>query len=93
MGFQNYPFSTGQVTVTNAATLIVPANAARSGLVITNTSSGAGAAAIYIIENTSGSTATGQYLPAGTSIGFSTTGAVYGITAGTSVLVTWLQTQ
>jgi hypothetical protein len=89
--FQNYPFSTGQVTVTAAATLIVAANAARSGLLITNT----GTTVVYIIENTSGTASTGQYLAgsAGASLGFSTTEAVYGITGGGSATVTYLQTQ
>jgi hypothetical protein len=88
--FQNYPFSTGQATVTGTATLIVPANHDRSGLVVTNTSA---TVPVYIIENTAGTTLTGQYLAAGASLGFSTTGAVYGITTGTSVLCTWLQSQ
>ena len=92
MGFQNYPFSTGQATITAAASLIVPANAARSGLVITNTSN---TVDVYLIENTNGTASTGQLLPGtkGASIGFSTTGAVYGITAGGSATITWLQTQ
>jgi hypothetical protein len=63
MGFQNYPFSTGQATVTGAATLIVAANAARSGIVITNT----GTTDCYLIENTSGTAGTGQLLP-GTTV-------------------------
>ena len=90
MGFQNYPFSTGQATITATASPIVPYNAARSGIVITNTDA---TNAIYIIENTAGTTGTGHYLPAGASIGFSTTGAIYGITSGPSVVVTFLQTQ
>ena len=90
MGFQNYPFSTGQAMVTATATPIVGANAARSGIVITNTDA---TNAIYIIENTSGTTSTGHYLPAGASIGFSTTLAIYGITSGPSVICTFLQTQ
>lgn len=91
MGFQNYPFSTGQATITGTATLIVGANAARSGLVITNT----GSTVVYIIENTAGTTTTGQYLAgtAGASLAFSTTEAVYGITSGGSATVTYLQTQ
>ena len=91
MGFQNYPFSTGQATVTGTATLIVAANSARSGLVITNT----GTTDVYIVENTSGTTSTGQLLPGtkGASLGFSTTGAVYGITGGGTAVLTWLQTQ
>jgi hypothetical protein len=90
--FQNYPFSTGQATVTGTATLIVAANSSRSGLVITNTSS---TVDVYIIENTSGTTLTGQLLPGtkGASLAFTTTGAVYGITGGGSAVLTFLQTQ
>jgi hypothetical protein len=90
MGFQWYPFSTNQATVTGTATLIVAANSARSGIVITNTDA---TNVVYLIENINGSTSTGHYLPAGSSIGFSTTLAIYGITNGPSVVVTWLQTQ
>ena len=91
MGFQNYPFSTGQATITATATPIVSANPARSGIVITNT----GTTDVYLIENTNGTTSTGQLLPGtkGASIGFSTTGAIYGITAGGSAVITFLQTQ
>ena len=91
MGFQNYPWSTNQATVTNAATLIVAANPARSGIVINNT----GTTAVYLGENANVTTSTGYYLPgvAGASIGFSTTGAIYGITAGGSETVSVLQTQ
>lgn len=89
--FQNYPFSTGQATVTGTATLIVAANASRSGLVITNT----GTTDVYLIENSSGTTSTGQLLPGtkGASLGFTTTGAVYGITGGGTAVLTFLQTQ
>lgn len=91
MGFQNYPFSTGQQALTGSAAQIVPANPARSGLVITNT----GTTDVYIVENASGTTATGHLLPGtkGASVAFSTTGAVYGITGGSAATVTWLQTQ
>lgn len=88
--FQNYPFSTGQKSVTSAATLIVAANPDRSGLVITNTSA---STAIYVLENASGTTGTGHYLAGGASLGFTTTGAVYGISSGSTVTVTFLQTQ
>lgn len=88
---QWYPFSTGQVSVLGTATLIVPANPDRSGLVLTNF----GTTDVYIIENSSGTTSTGQLLPGvkGASLGFTTTGAVYGITTGASQTVSWLQTQ
>lgn len=89
--FQNYPFTTGQATVTAAATLIVAANASRSGIVITNT----GTTDVYIIENTAGTTSTGHLLTGtkGASVAFSTTGPIYGITGGGSATVTYLQTQ
>jgi len=89
--FQNYPFSTGQATVTGTATLIVAANRDRSGITITNT----GSTIVYLIENTSGTTATGHYLAgsAGASMSFATTEAIYGITSGGSATVTYLQTQ
>lgn len=90
MGFQSYSFSTGQAPVTGVASPIVGANAARSGIVISNTDA---TNTVYLIENTSGTTSTGHYLPAGASIGFSTTLAIYGITSGPSVVVTYLQTQ
>ena len=92
MGFQNYPFATGQVTITSVPTLIVPANAARSGLVITFYT---GANDVFLVENPAGTTGTGQLLPAtkGASIGFSTTGAVYGVVATGSSVITFLYTQ
>lgn len=91
MGFQNYPFTTGQATVTGSVTLIVAKNAARSGLVITNT----GTTDVYLVENTAGTTSTGQLLPGtkGASLGFSTTNAVYGVTSGGSAVLTWLSTE
>lgn len=91
MGFQNYPFITGQTTITGTATQIVPANAARSGIQITNL----GTTDVWLIENTSGTTATGHLLLGvkGASVSFSTTSAVYGITSGSSQAVSWLQTQ
>lgn len=89
--FQNYPFSTGQATVTGTATLIVPLNHDRSGLVITNT----GTTDVYLVENPLGTALTGQLLPGtkGASLGFTTTGAVYGITGGGTAVLTFLQTQ
>jgi hypothetical protein len=91
MGFQNYPWATGQSTLTGAASQILPANPARSGVVIENT----GTNAVYIGENSTVSTSTGYLIPGvvGASIAFATTGAIYGITAGPSETVTYLQTQ
>lgn len=91
MGFQNYPYTTGQTAVLGTATQIVPANAARSGIQITNL----GTTDVWLIENTSGTTSTGHLLlgAKGASVSFSTTGAIYGITSGASQTVSWLQTQ
>ena len=79
--------STGQVSVTSAATLIIAANASRKGVLITNT----GNATVYV--GTSGVTATtGHALPAGASLSLPTLAAVYGI-AATSQTVTFLELQ
>jgi hypothetical protein len=89
--FQNYPFNTGQVAVTGTATLIVAANASRSGIQIENL----GTTDVWIGENSSVTTSTGHLLVGtkGASVSFSTTGAIYGITSGASQSVSWLQTQ
>ena len=47
---------------------------------------------VYIGENTTVSSSTGYPLLAGASVSFSTTGAVYGITAGTAATVGFLET-
>ena len=88
--FQNYPFNTNQVSVTNAATLIVAANSSRSGITLTNT----GTTDCYIGENANVTTSTGHLLPGtkGASVSFAATGAIYGITGGASVTVSYLQT-
>jgi hypothetical protein len=88
--FQNYPFDTGQVAVTGTATKIVAANAARSGLIITNL----GTTDVWLIENSSGTTSTGDLLVGtkGATKAFTTTGAVYGITSGASQTVSFLET-
>ena len=86
--FQYQAVQTGQVTVTGTATQIVTAYSSRSGIVLINT----GATTVYVGENASVTTSTGYPLLASTSVSFSTTGAVYGITSGGSDLVGWLQT-
>jgi len=88
--FQYQAAQTGQVTVTAAATQIVPAFPSRSGIVINNT----GSTACYIGENANVTAATGFFLPgtAGASVSFSSTGAIYGITAGGSAVLSFLQT-
>ena len=86
--FQFQAIQTNQVSVTNSATQIVPAFPSRSGIVLVNT----GSVTVYIGENNSVTTATGCPLLASSSLSFSTTGAVYGITASTSATVGYLQT-
>lgn len=91
MGFQNYPFRTGQVSVLGAATLIVTANASNSGIQITNL----GTTDVWLGENSSITTSTGHLLAGskGSSVSFSTTGNIYGITSGASQSVSFLVTQ
>lgn len=86
--FQYQAVQTGQVPVTGAATQIVAAYPSRSGITIVNT----GGVTVYIGENATVTTATGYPLAASASVSFSTTGAVYGITAGTAATVGYLQT-
>ena len=86
--FQFQCIQTGQVTVTGAATLISAAYPSRSGIVLVNT----GASTVYIGESNLVTTSTGCPLLASTSLSFSTTGAIYGITSGGSDVVGWLQT-
>lgn len=89
--FQNYPFTTGQVSVTSAATQIVAKDAARSGITITNL----GTTDCYLGENSTVTTGIGHLLPGtkGASVSFSTTGAIYGITGGASQTVSYLATE
>ena len=86
--FQFQAIQTNQVTVTGSATQIVPAYSSRSGIVIVNT----GATTVYIGETAAVTTATGFPVIAGTSVSFSTTGAVYGITSGGSCVCGFLET-
>jgi hypothetical protein len=86
--FQYQAVQTGQITVTGTATLISAAYPSRSGIVLVNT----GSTTVYIGENASVTALTGCPLLASTSLSFSTTGAVYGITAGGSDVVGFLQT-
>ena len=87
--FQFYPFNTSQVSVTGAATQILPANTSRSGVSLVNTS----AVTVYIGNSTSVTTSTGYPLLAGAAVGFGTTLSIYGITAGTSATVGALECQ
>jgi hypothetical protein len=86
--FQFQAVQTGQVSVTGAATQIVPQYSSRSGIVIVNT----GSTTTYIGENAAVTTATGFPLLASTSVSLATTGALYGITSGGSNLLGWLET-
>jgi hypothetical protein len=88
--FQFQAFQTNQVTITGTATQIVAAFSSRSGIVITNL----GTTDVYIGENANVTTSTGHLLPGtkGASLSFSTTGAIYGITGGSSQAVSYLQT-
>jgi len=71
------------VTVTNAATLVLAANAFRSALNCTNTS-----ATVHVRWGDSAVTAsTGQRLPAATAIEIANIGAVYMISEGANVTV------
>jgi hypothetical protein len=84
------PFSTNQVSVGATATLIVAANASRSGLQITNI----GNSDVYIGESNV-TPSTGHLLPTGkgNTVSFSNTTAVYGVTAGGSETVSFLETK
>ena len=86
--FQYQAVQTGQVTVTGSATQILLPFPSRSGATIVNT----GGSTVYIGENNSVTISTGYPLLASSSISFSTTGAIYGITSGGSDVVGWLQT-
>ena len=88
--FQYQAVQTGQVSVTGTATQIVGQYSSRSGIVITNL----GTTDVYIGENAGVTTSTGHLLPGtkGASLSFSTTGAIYGITGGSSQTVSWLAT-
>ena len=88
--FQFGAFQTGQVSVTSAATQIVAANSSRSGISIVNL----GTTDVYIGENANVTTSTGHLLTGtkGASVNFACTGAIYGITGGSSQSVSYLQT-
>jgi len=74
-------FDTGQVSITQTATSIVPASQQRTGVLITN----AGTVDVYI-GNSSVTTTTGALIPGikGSSVAIPTRDAVYGIVAVTS---------
>jgi hypothetical protein len=87
--FRNEGFNTNQVSVQGTPTQIVPANSGRDAILITNTSS----TAIYIGASSSVSTSNGHYLPgtAGASVSIPTTGAIWAISSGGAVTVTYLE--
>jgi len=81
--------ATGQVSVTNAATLIIAANTSRQGVVITNTST-----TVTVFVGASGVTATtGQALLPGNSLTAPATSAFYGITAASTATVSFMEVQ
>jgi len=81
-------FSTGQVSVTNAATQIKAANTSRKRITIKVP---VGGQAVYIKVDNTVTTANGHLLDAGDSLTLENTGAVYGIVAAGSQTVTYLE--
>lgn len=88
--FQFTPFKTAQVTITGTATLVSASNSSRSGIALTNL----GSTDVYYGENNSVTTATGDLLAGtkGAVKAFSTTGAIYAITGGSSQAISVLET-
>jgi hypothetical protein len=80
--------STGQVSVTNAATQIIAGNGNREGVIITNT----GSVTVFLGEQAV-TASTGHALPAGTAITLTCASPVYGITATGTSTVTFLEEQ
>jgi hypothetical protein len=81
-------FNTNQISVGAVATLIVAQNTGRKTVVITNL----GTTAVYLGANSGVTSSTGQILPGvvGASISIPQTGPVWGITAGGSQSVSFL---
>ena len=81
--------ATGQATITGTATQIIGARATRAGVIITN----AGTTDVYIGFNNTVTTSTGDLLTgtAGAFVSIPYTGAVWGITGGSSETVTYLE--
>ncbi len=78
--------NTGQLAVTTTAAQVVGQNLNRYSVVITNT----GTTTVYL-GGSAVTTTTGQALPAGQSITFRTTVAIYAIAAGTGNTLTYAE--
>ena len=79
--------ATGQVSITNAATQIIAANSARSGVLITNPST-----TVTVYVGLSGvTTSTGAILSPGASLTLPVTSAIYGIVATGSQTVSYVE--
>lgn len=90
---QSTVVGTGQITVTSSATQIVPANQNRLDLHITKL----GAENVFLGCNSGTTTSSGflfagtcgARMPLGSSLG--TTGALFGVTVGASVVISYLE--
>jgi hypothetical protein len=79
--------STNQISVAATATLIIAANAARKGVLVTNPST-----SVTVYLGLSGvTTGTGGILPPLSSVFLPITGAVYGIVASSTQTVSFME--
>lgn len=84
-----YINSTGQIALTGTAAQIIGVNTSRGGVMIANTSA---TTAVYLGQ--SNVTATnGHFLGPGASVSIPTAAAIYGVTAGTTITVSFLEVQ
>ena len=81
-------FSTAQVAVDGTADLIKAANSSRKRITITNTDAGAD---LFIGLTAAVTATTGHCIKPGASITINTTAAVYGITTGAAITVSYLE--
>lgn len=79
--------STNQVSVTSSGVLVIAANTARAGVLITNSSL---TLTVYL-GNSGVTTATGAILGPGQSITIPTVSAVYGVVTGSAVTVSYME--
>ena len=82
-------FNTKQVTITTSATVIVPANSSRRGVIITNT----GTTDVYIGKDNALTTSIGDLLAGvkGAFVSIPTTSQVYGIVGSGSQVVSYME--
>ena len=80
---------TGQITITSDATQVIPENLSRAGIMITNTDTNN---SVYI-GNEDVLADTGEVLFPEESITIPVTNAVYAITDGPDILVTYMEIQ